>query len=339
VSARRLRFLVVYVLALLVLVELTCRLAWRISGVSFLHAPNRIHHFFYPELEAAEEAPDTRADGTYDVLVLGGSVLQYGDVGAQLARALEEAYPVPVRVYSLAREAHTSLDSFYKYRHLADRRFDLVLFYHGINEARANNCPGEMFRDDYSHWGWYRLVADYENGGERLLVLPYTLNFACTKIGGKTGLLKFVPKHRPGEEWTRYGATIRTGKTFLANLGRIRELAVARGDPLLVMTFATHVVEGYTLERFLAGELDYAGRTMPIELWGEPEHVLRAIAAHNRGVRTIAAQPGVYLVDQEAEMPRGRRCFTDVCHFTAEGQRAFVANLVKGIARLGLGPR
>jgi hypothetical protein len=338
-SVRRLRFLVIYALVLLVLVELTCRVFWRISGVSFLQTPNRIHHFFYPELKPVEEAAITREDGTFDILVLGGSVLQYGDFPGQLTQALEEAYRHPVRVHSVAREAHTSLDAFYKYRRLEGQRFDLVLFYHGINEARANNCPEEMFRDDYSHWGWYRLIADYETGGERLFVLPYTLNFAYTKIGSKTGLIDFVPKHRPGEEWTRHGATVRTEKAFRANLGGIRDLAAVRKDPLLVMTFATHVSEGYTLERFLAGELDYAGRAMPIELWGEPEQVLRAIAAHNKVVREIAAGPDVHLVDQEAEMPRGRRYFADVCHVTDEGRRTFVANLVRGIQRLGLGPR
>ncbi|MHC5043976.1 MAG: hypothetical protein ACYTGI_16550 [Planctomycetota bacterium] len=338
-SVRRLRFLLVYALVLLVLVELTCRLFWRISGVSFLAAPNRIHHFFYPELRPVEEARSTREDGAFDVCVLGGSVLQYGDFPEQLTQALEEAYRRPVRVHSLAREAHTSLDAYYKYRHLDGQRFDLVLFYHGINEARANNCPGEMFRDDYSHWGWYRLLAAYENGGTRWFVLPYTLYFASVKIGGKTGLIDLVPKHRPGEEWTRHGATIRTEKTFRRNLGRIRDLAAARKDPLLVMTFATHVVEGYTLEKYLAGELDYAGRTMPIELWGRPEYVLRAIAAHNRVIRDVAASPDVYLVDQEAEMPGGRRYFADVCHVTEEGMRALVANLVRGIERLGLGPK
>lgn len=338
-SLRRLRFLVVYALVLLVLVELTCRLFWRISGVSFLRTPNRIHHFFYPELEPVEEADIARDDGTYDVLVLGGSVLEWGDFPAQLTRALEEAHGRPVRVFSLARQSHTSLDSFYKYGHLESARFDLVVFYHGINEARANNCPPEMFRDDYSHWGWYRLIGTYENGGARWFVLPYTLYFAFIKIGGKTGLLDLVPKHRPGEEWTRHGGTIRTEKTFRSNLGRIRELAAARHEPLLVMTFATHEVEGYTLEKYLAGELDYAGRTMPIELWGRPEHVLAAIAAHNLAVRDIATQPGVYLVDQQKEMPRGRRYFLDVCHLTEEGMRALVANLVRGIRELGLGPK
>ncbi len=338
-SLRRLRFLVVYALVLLVLVELTCRLFWRISGVSFLKTPNRIHHFFYPELEPVEEAEIARDDGTYDVLVLGGSVLQYGDFAGLLDSSLEEAYRRPVRVHSLAREAHTSLDSFYKYRRLERAHFDLVVFYHGINEARANNCPPEMFRDDYSHWGWYRLIAAYENGGPRWFVLPYTLYFSWVKIGGKTGLLDLVPKHRPGEEWTRHGGTIRTEQTFRANLGRIRDFAAAREEPLLLMTFATHVVEGYTLEKFLAGELDYAGHTMPIELWGEPEHVLRAIAAHNRVVREVAAGPGVHLVDQAAEMPKGRRYFADVCHVTEEGMRALVANLARGIRKLGLGPK
>jgi hypothetical protein len=316
-SLRRVRFLVIYALVLLVLVELTCRLAWRISGVSFLAAPNRIHHFFYPELKPVEEAPSTRDDGTFDVLVLAASVLEFGNFTEQLTASLEKKYRRPVRVHSLARAAHTSLD----------------------NEARANNCPEELFRDDYSHWGWYRLIADYENGGERLFVLPYTLNFAITKIGSKTGLIEFVPKHRPGEEWLVHGATIRTERTFRANLDRIREIAAARGDPLLVMTFATHVVEGYTLDRFRAGELDYAGRDMPIELWGEPEQVLQAIAVHNRVAREIAAHEDVHLVDQEKEMPRGRRHFLDVCHLTEEGLAALVANLVSGIEKLGLGPR
>ncbi|MHC4137500.1 MAG: PLP-dependent aminotransferase family protein [Planctomycetota bacterium] len=338
-SARRLRFLVVYAIVLLVLVELTCRLVWRISGVSFLATPNRIHHFFYPELKPVEEAASTRDDGTYDVLALGGSVLEFGNFDEQLTASLEERYRRPVRVHSLARAAHTSLDSFYKYRRLHGQRFDLVVFYHGINEARANNCPKELFRDDYSHWGWYRLIADYENGGDRLFVLPYTLNFAYTKIGGKTGLIKFVPKHRPGEEWLVHGATIRTERTLRANLDRIREIAAARGDPLLVMTFATHVVEGYTLDKFRAGELDYAGREMPLDLWGKPEFVLRAIAVHNRVVREIAARPDVHLVDQQAEMPGGRRYFLDVCHLTGEGLGAFVANLVRGIEKHGLGPR
>ena len=338
-SVRRLRFLVLYALVLLVLVELTCRLFWRISGVSFLATPNRIHHFFYPELEPVEEAATTRDDGTYDVLALGASVLEFGQFGERLTASLEKRYGRPVRVHSVARAAHTSMDSFYKYRRLHGQRFDLVVFYHAINEARANNCPGELFRDDYSHWGWYRLIADYENGGERLFVLPYTLRFSYTKIGSKTGLIKFVPKHRPGEEWLVHGATIRSEAPFRANLEGIREIAAARGDPLLVMTFATHVADDYTMEKFLAGELDYAGRDMPIELWGKPEYVLRAVAVHNRVLREIAARPDVHFVDQQAALPGGRRHFVDVCHLTGEGMGVLVTNLVDGIEKLGLGPR
>ena len=105
------------------------------------------------------------------------------------------------------------------------------------------------------------------------------------------------------------------------------------------MTFATHVVEGYTQDKFRAGELDYAGRGMPIELWGKPEFVLRAIAVHNRVVREIAARPDVALVDQQAEMPVGGRHFVDMCHLTEEGLGALVANLVSGIEKHGLGPR
>ena len=48
-----------------------------------------------------------------------------------------------VRIFNLAMPAHTSRDSWLKYAALRDARFDLVIFYHGINEARVNNAPPE----------------------------------------------------------------------------------------------------------------------------------------------------------------------------------------------------
>ena len=325
---RRLRFLLVYAVFLLVLTEVTCRFFWWLSGVSFVACPNRIHHFWYPELKELEPLAIARGDETFDILILGGSAIQpkYGDVPGKLATRLRRTSGQPLRIHCLAREGHTSLDSFYKYRHLADRRFDLVLFCHGINDARANNCPPDFFRDDYSHWGWYKLVDDYEaRAGSRFLALPYTARFSVIKLGSKLGLIEFVPKEVPGEEWLVHGASIKTGRTFRANLGRIHELALARGDPLLVMTHALDAARENDVERF--------------RIWGKPAHVTRAVAVHNEVVRQLARSERRPLVDQAREMPRGERYFNDPCHLTDEGAERFVDHLVRALERLELGPR
>ena len=72
---------------------------------------------------------------------------------------------------------HASRDSWLKYSALGAARFDLVLFYQGINDARANNAPPEVFREDYAHYAWYETVnalASYHRTS--WFALPYTLD-------------------------------------------------------------------------------------------------------------------------------------------------------------------
>jgi hypothetical protein len=97
------------------------------------------------------------------------------------------------------------------------------------------------------------------------------------------------------------------------------------------MTFATRVPPDYTLERFEAGELGYgmANRTTPLELWGDPEHVQRAVAAHNEVVRALArTDPTIRFVDQDALLAADPRSFNDACHLTLWGSHRFVENLL-----------
>jgi len=330
-SLRRARFLVIYALFLLVLVELTCRLAWRISGVSFLKAPNRIHHFFYPELKPVEESPSTRDDGTYDVLVLGGSVLEFGNFAEQLTASLEKKYRRPVRVHSLARAAHTSLDSFYKYRRLHGRRFDLVVFYHGINEARANNVPPDVFDSAYEHCGWYRKV----NALDRDRWLPWLALPAAARHGSRVVLETVtggppVSAYLPPSAWRKYGNDVRSAETFRANLDEIATIARDRRESLLLVTFATHVPEDYSDPKFRERQLDYNRHLSPIGIWGAPENVVKAVDAHNEVVRRMAVEfPEVLLIDQAKLMPHGRIYFNDVCHLTVAGSEVFVANLME----------
>jgi hypothetical protein len=287
-------------------------------------------HLYYPELaRALREPPD---DETIDVLLLGGSVLHAGwsSVAPALTEALAYATRRPVRVHNLATAAHTSRDSLLKYRALRGQRYDLVVFYHGINETRTNNAPPELFRPDYGHYAWYRYVNHAADDPlPPLLVTPAVLIHAWTTLGRRLGLLRLVPPHKPEPDWLAYGHEARSRVPFRRNLDAILALAAEKGEPVLLMTFALFVPESYTAERFDAMQTDFTTHQTPLAIWGDPEAVVKAVAAHNAEVREAAAgDPNAALVDQARLMPPERRYFNDVCHLTVEGSSVFVSNLV-----------
>jgi hypothetical protein len=131
--------------------ELLARAFWQQHGVPFSE-PGRILYAYYPELQDVDTArPGPRHDDKfYDILFLGGSALnrQWGAVEQVLLEQLFRYGHRNVRIFNLAMPAHTSRDSWLKYAALRKARFELVLFYHGINETRANNVPPELFRED-----------------------------------------------------------------------------------------------------------------------------------------------------------------------------------------------
>ena len=66
-----------------------------------------------------------------------------------------------VRVVSTGVPAQMTYDSLWKYRYWYDGYdFDLVIFYHGINDARANNYPRQVFRDDYTQFSYYHRASN-----------------------------------------------------------------------------------------------------------------------------------------------------------------------------------
>jgi hypothetical protein len=331
-TARRVKrfgFVLLYLLTILLSLELASRLFWTIHhGVSFL-SPNLLYAF-YPELESVRSPSDDDPEDAIDILLLGGSVFQEGfsTVPSVLQRRLEAKTGRPVRMRNLARAAHTSRDSYLKYELLKDRKFDLILFYHGINEARANNSPPAVFRDDYSHYSWYenieRLQAHRES---RYLVLPYTLAYLWSAVSERIGLTRHVPIQDPRAEWLVHGRQVKTERSFRMNLERILERAEERDEPVLLMTFATHVPPDYTHGRFIRKELDYAWHSLPIELWGVPAQVQDAVLKHNAVVEQLAREHGTLFVDQDKLIPKTRTYFNDVCHLTPRGGREFVSNI------------
>jgi hypothetical protein len=297
-------------------------------GVPFFD-PGKILYAVYPELRAVDSARPNHADQFHDILLLGGSVLHpdWGQVEDELRDQLTSRGHRNVRIFNLARPAHSSRDSLLKYASLGSSGFELVVFYHGINEARTNNVPPDLFRDDYSHYAWYEVangLAPYH--GSAVFALPFTLTTLVTWIRQAATKDRYVPRV-PRPEWTPFGAEAKSSVPFARNLEAIAAMAAARGDPLLVMTFATHMPADYSLRAFEKHRLDYARHREPIETWGEPHNVLAAVARRNDAVRALAARRSdVSLIDQARLMPGSGRYFDDVCHFTRAGSARFVRN-------------
>jgi hypothetical protein len=315
--------------------EVGARAFWRLrSGVPF-RDPSRILYAYYPELQRIDTERPAHDDKFYDILFLGASTLHknYGQVEQALLEQLAYNGHPNVRIFNLAMPAHTSRDSWLQYAALGAARFELVVFYHGINEARVNNAPPEIFREDYAHYSWYKTVntlAPYH--GTASFALPYTLRYLA--VGMQYALTKdcYVPTHSPPKDWVHYGREPRSAVSFKHNLSAILDLAAQRGDRMLLMTFATYVPEDYSLEAFTAKRLDYGLSLTPLELWGAPEYVLETVAVHNEIVRSLAAQhEGVLFVDQARLMLGDHHYFNDPCHFTVAGSSKFVENLLASL--------
>lgn len=284
---------------------------------------------YYPELRRPAAVGPRNDDELIDILILGGSVMNktFTSIPTLVEERLSFDTRRRVRVFNLAVPAQTSRDSAIKYAHVPGH-YDLVLVYHGINEARANNAPSSIFDERYEHYAWYREVGVAED--DRLapwLLLPWTLRSVATAVGSLfDGDL--VPLHAPRGDWLAHGDTIKTREPFRRNLGAIFDRARERGEPAIAMTFATHFPDDYSDERFTRLQTDYAVHLARTSLWGTPRNVEAAIDAHNAAVRELVRGGRTdYFVDQQALVPKRREYFNDACHFTVAGAERFVDNL------------
>lgn len=326
-TGRRLLFLVIYVGFLVGLGWLALKSFWSVrSGVPLNEAP-LIWDQYYPELrrKGVMTARLEPSDGSFDVLLLGASVLEpgWGAIEQHLRNQLEARCGNRYRLFNLAASGHTSRDSLQKYSHLEQQRFDLVIVYHAINDVRMNNCAPGTFQLDYSHCAWYRSFQKRLATG-RLSLDPGDQLLAVTDL---------IDLGAPEENLREFGRDIKTPPAFRRNLEEMLAVAKQRGDRLVLMTFASHLPADYSLEAFKQQRLDYQyrsdRRSCLAEMWGEPDNVRRTLAAHNEVLRELAREhPDAPFVDQEAGIPPKGKNFVDLCHLTDEGSRLWVENLL-----------
>lgn len=307
-------------------------------NASFFKPVTVIYNFYYKELKDIKSFKISNEDGFIDLLLLGGSVLQpsWGHIEEILKSKLELIKPGRIRIHNLSRTAHSSLDSYFKYKQLRDKKFDLVLYYHGINEIRANNCPASVFKNDYSHYRWYKLIQIIDRHPElHFIAFPYVIDLIFTKVKDKIFPPQLVPEAIYANEWLEYGKDIKTVVPFRSNLMKILQIAKQKNEPILLMTFSYYVPDDYSLEKFRNKSLDYQLHRSAIEIWGKPEYVVSGIEAHNQVILDIqASDSSIYFVDMTKLMPKEGRYFDDICHFTYAGSEIFVNNILPEITEI-----
>jgi hypothetical protein len=130
-----------------------------------------------------------------------------------------------------------------------------------------------------------------------------------------------------------------SASTFESNLSTLVESVHLDGATPVLMTLAWSIPPNYTYEAFAADRIGYNNPTSydrwPVELWGSPEYVRRALDTRNRTVRQLAERRRVPLLDQDRLVGKDLRWFGDVCHLSEEGTDRFIENIAERFAREG----
>jgi hypothetical protein len=288
--------------------------------------------------------------GEFRVLALGASAFVTRDFQPQVESMLNDDpffsdQDLKVRVVSAGVPAHMTYDSLWKYRYWYEGYdFDLVMFYHGINDARANNYPREAFREDYTQFSYYqrfRPAFDWIDAHPRLsrsFLVSWVMKLS---LGAKSILAPDFQREAPynnplNDPWRAEAGDLKTPPVFERNVKAVMELAEDREQTLLLLTYAYYVPDGYSNERFLAEDLDYsfAEESVATEVWGWSYHVEAAIEAHDVLIREIAADhPELLFFDMERFMTKDGQHFIDICHWTDKGQARFAKGIVTALEK------
>ncbi len=336
---RKLSFYIIFVLVLAGSAELFSRAFLCCYGYSFWKPSGYIFDGFYKNLKQSAPQQTGGTGKSTRILILGGSVVSpgYSNLHTRLDTILTKAYggTRDFEVVNAAAPAHTSLDNLLKYRFLAEQRFDLVIYYEGINDTRVNNIPPGNFRDDYSHVKWYSEIYLFLRHPEiDISVIPYLADKVLSAMRDKLSGEIYLEPIGVDPRFAKFGRQLRTKHCYKKNVEGIASIAQQRGEKLLLVSYASYFPKDSLTGRE-SDNLHYAKCMFatPVTMWGEPANVKAGIAQHNQVVREIAMKYGTPFLDLEKRMPKDSTLFCDVCHISESGAQRFAHEIVQFIIR------
>lgn len=320
-----------YTIVLLAVVEVCSRifLSYKLPSATFTQLDELIYDY-YPVLnDIRKNAPNVK-DTSIDILLLGASVLHSSwPVEEELQNQLNKIlHGTEFSIHNAAIPAHTSRDSKIKMDLLKDRHFDLVIFYHGINDSRANNCKRSIFAEDYSHFKWYdEINGILKRPKKEWTAIPIAFNYLRINLQQRIWPHSFIPREIPRKEWSVYGNEVKSARAFRSNILSIYQRVFKQKSHLILPTFA------YWYDK--SGEPIEPDSTlggMPIKIWGEAANVKKAIDAHNAVIEDLGEEYAhISVLPMQSYLQQEKSNFADVCHPTKEGAKLFAEILSKKI--------
>jgi len=296
---------------------------------------SEVIYLYYGNVRAVDKMVPKKGDGNFDVLLLGGSVLNpnNGEVAEKLKLQLKELDSSrSFKIHNVSYSGHTSRDSKFKMELLSKYHFDLVVFYHGINEVRANNCPNEVFKVDYGHFVWYDEINRVKKySGHEISAIPLAFDYYKVIFTNMFFPTNYIPEGNPREGWREFGNNIKTEESFRSNLLDIKNIVNDMGSKLIVPTFTYCVDSNYSLQEFEKRRFRDERVRFPIETWGFPSNVTKGIEAHNGIIKELTNEEGIVVIEMDSEMSKNDIMFDDVCHLTERGSGEFSKRIVKEI--------
>lgn len=248
-----------------------------------------------------------------------------------------EALPKPC--FNTAAPALTIVDSWYLYDAFSGlETLEHVFFLNGINDARSNNISKERYDQDYRHIQFYDEAAIIFGHPElSIWSSPTLIHLVINRMKDKTYLpMENLQKLNSEDKahFLKNGKEVKTIETFSNKMKAIVDCAENRNHSLIVGTFPYYHPENYTLESFIARELDYRESIFMTEMYGNPKDVVVAIDAHNGVLQKLAATSTDWLLlDIDSIIPKKGEYFNDICHLAPDGCSLLNRSLARSLKR------
>jgi len=301
--------------------ELSIRTYLSLKYHSNFFKPQEIIFHYYPMVK---EIKENYSEGPKKkILILSSSALTDGWGG--FATVFDKELNKNGKewdVYNASGVGFSSLDNLNTYTMLSDLKLDVLLFYNGINDSRLNNCPPEIYKENYQHIAWNNEIATILSHPEiNGSTIPFIIDFGFQKLKATFCKDCFISENYHNQEkWQEYGSNFKSLENFEKNIQALIKTK-PKESKLFLFSFATYVPDNYSFEKFVNKELDYNYHvnSREVEVWGKAPYVLDFMDSLNI-ILSAKQNPAkeCYFIDIRNQVLQASN-FADICHYSAPG--------------------